>query len=362
MIAVALSKMANIWRFVFIAFYLLVLTATTINLIFPLYFMKCCGINTTWLINTIINRLNGVVSTMLIKILGIKFYLYQEKGKKITRKDITGSVVVLPNHWSELDGFFTGTIFSFLFPRNLAIQYFVKSTVRFYPVIGWIGLVVDAIHVKGTKRGQRQDSSYFVKQLKRSTTDPKIILIFPEGSRNTPKWKKEADEKAGQIGARVFNTVMPCRTSGLNLIHNNTPDISAEYWITMQFVNPNGSNEMHGITPFFFKGYYPEEVHMIMIKEEVDRDKLSEENRKEFDESTYDKFAKTDNNLGIPLSDWDKTYDKSLIVPTWRDYLWMGLSVLFSGVSVYLCANYYYWYYICAAVAFYNYKAYTAFV
>lgn len=350
--------MAKLNHLIFMALYLGILFNTSLTAISPLYFLKSIGYDFSGIINFLIHRVNSATSTMILKLLGIKVYVYQKKGQKLNPKEMKGSILVTPNHIGELDPFFVGCVFSNMFPSNRRLQVFAKESIRWYPAIGWFMLASDALFVRYGKKRRADGQDYFVKQLLQDGDREKTILIFPEGGIKRPNLMKECQEKREEYKAPEYQNVMIPRTTGAFLIESKL-DVQTQVSMTLRFVSKGKEDETIYDASKFVRGKYPDEVHILMEAEPVDKKKLND--RDQFDQDFYGRFKKIDDHLSESLDDWKDKYERIELVPKWKDLFWFFGLTGSMATPFFLYTNPYYLAFLASGVLFYYFKALRAF-
>jgi 1-acyl-sn-glycerol-3-phosphate acyltransferase len=338
----------------FILLYAVLLFNTGLNAIFPLYFLEIFGIKTSRMINFFVYRVNSAVSTMILKVLGIKLYLYQKKGNKIDPKKMDGTTLVTPNHIGEFDPFFVGCILSYspdMFPSDRMLQIFVKQSIALYPIIGPFMLASRALFVRYGKQRRSDDQKYYVDQLTKDSETAKTILMFPEGGIKRLAYKAEMDKRGKEFDAPEYKNVVTPRTSGAHMIAEN---LSLKTHILMTIRHVTGGQEDLSIYDAgrFFNGETPHEVHILMEENPIDSTHVAD--RKQFDQDFYQSFKKIDTNLGESLKDWENKYEKVQICPKWMDLVWSTILIGSSIAPFWFYTNPYYIAYLATGITFFT--------
>jgi 1-acyl-sn-glycerol-3-phosphate acyltransferase len=261
------------------------------------YFKYIC----TTILNYILITFQSVIKFSTI-IGGTNVIIYKKKNKKLS---FTNNMTILPNHISEMDSLFIGMLYCNIFPNDYKVVSFAKSTIRFYPFIGWMGLIYDTIFVQNKNKQPNLQQHVYIKNkliLENNNNFKKHILIFIEGTVFTKTIKKYRELFNEEINYK--NLLIP-KTNGIYMINENI-DIDGEIYVCIKFENI----EKEDYTIFdLLKGINPSNVHMFIDTELCYKNTILLNNREKYNKNIYNKFKQIDNILDKDYVQWKTKYD-----------------------------------------------------
>eukprot|EP00794_Sanderia_malayensis_P000345 gene345-978_t len=148
----------------------------------------------------------------------IKYYGDAEVFKEIGKE----SVLTIPNHRGDLD-WLIGYILCERAGYLGASKTYMKSYIKFVPIIGWIWWHSDFFFLK---RNWQSDQEYMNKKLQslREFPTPFMLGLFVEGTRLTPEKLKASQEYAISKGIKPLKHHLLPRTKGFVTTINNLKD------------------------------------------------------------------------------------------------------------------------------------------
>jgi 1-acyl-sn-glycerol-3-phosphate acyltransferase len=123
------------------------------------------------------------------------------------------NAVLVVNHQSEVDVFVVLALADRM-KRVGDLRFFAKDSLKFIPAVGWGMWFLGCIFLK---RRWALDRNYMVKRLTRFYEEdiPLWLVIFPEGTRATPKKIKRAQQTQRRAQRPILKHVLPPHARGL---------------------------------------------------------------------------------------------------------------------------------------------------
>lgn len=345
--------MNNIRHLLFVVLYIFIHIGLTLNMIFPLYILKKLKImrifknKISQMISKIIYYFQSVLR-VLIYIDNTELYIYHNE----INIDTNNKIITIPNHLSELDGLYIGPIYTKILPSQFKTISFVKSNIKYYPIIGWILMACDAIFViNKNKTPDNNQHEYIKKKICKDNYENKNYMIFIEGTIYNKNIKKYREENFN--GFNFYKNLMIPKTNGLYLL-NKYDDIDYEIYTTIRYLDENdvdiSFNETLSLKSLLF-GNKPKQVHiMFEQKKNIFKKKdINETMKKKYDDYVYESFRHIDENLTKETLQWEKNYKKTKIYPSLIDIILFVLSIINSYIVIkYLISNKIYMFYVFA--------------
>lgn len=319
------------------------LNQTISNIFFIIYMLGVWCIESLMcqIINILIIKMQSFV-TVLLKFAGTDIFVYQEKGKHIKASLVKGSIVTIPNHLSELDTLYIGSLYNNYYPPIRSGKAFAKSAIRFYPFIGWLLLTSDVIFVQNrNKKSNLGQHAYIENKLKNNGDIPSQTTIFIEGITFNEKVRLERNLGAEQLGSPTYDNVLVPRTTGIYLTEKNI-DVRNEIYVSMKFTDAEGKpfdKKYYDMTiaQLFFGGHKPHQVHLLVRPKTYDGSDI--DSREKFNNRIFQNFKSIDETLSESLDQWSEKYDREKIGITFKDLLITFIILLHIIYSTYLLTN-----------------------
>ena len=293
------------------------------------------------LINMLIIKMQSFI-TVLLKFAGTDIYVYQEKDKLLKDCLVEGSIVTMPNHLSELDTLYIGSLYNYYYPTIHNGKAFAKSAIRFYPFIGWLLLTSDVIFVQNrNKESNSGQYDYIENKLLNNKEAPSQTTIFIEGVTFDNNIRLERNNSAEKLLSPIYDNVLVPRTTGIYLVEKNI-NVTNEVYVSMKFTNqdripfpPKYYNL--NLLQLFYAGYKPQQVHLLARPKIYDRSDISD--REKFNQRIYQNFKLTDESLNDSLEQWEEKYHKEKIQITIVDLVITVILLAQIVISFYLFVN-----------------------
>ncbi|TPX31299.1 hypothetical protein SmJEL517_g05352 [Synchytrium microbalum] len=190
---------------------------------------------------------------------------------KLSKED---QVVMMSNHQTYTDWWWIGLL-AHMYCAQGTLYIILMNFMIFIPIIGQIMYLSGFIFLK---QSWKKDKKLVQKRLQgmKAVGLPYWLLIFPEGTLNTPPGKKMSHEFAVKTGIspEPVHVLLP-RSTGLQFCCNKLrPELSALYDITIGY-SGIAADEVpyykHLPTTVFFSGTGPRRVHFHIKRLDLDR-------------------------------------------------------------------------------------------
>ena len=318
---------ASIRHCLYLTIYLIAIIAYSIN-IFPIFILrkfKRFDIPCTIIMGYMLMKFQSIVKLAML-VGGIELYVYKEKDTELLFKN---NVVVLPNHLSELDSMYLGSLYSDIFPQDYKVITMPKKSIRYYPFIGWITLAHDAIFVQNNNTEPNKGQYGYIEkklQIENNNSFRKNIIIFIEGTTFSETVKKRREFFNESLS---YNNLLIPRTTGLHMVHSNV-DIDGETYITMRFKGDHKIEDYTIVNSFL--GIKPKSVHMFLDTKPYVKDVELLKDRQTFDNNVYNNFRTIDEKLDE--SDWTTKYDCTKLSMNFGDLLYFMVFMVVGGYTI----------------------------